>query len=280
MPMSEQKAPGDLQHAQLAFSHVVMFSGGLGSWAAAKLVAERHGTDNLTLLFADTKIEDEDLYRFLDEAAANVGGNLVRIADGRDPWQVFFDERFLGNSKVDPCSKILKRKLKDRWLEEHFDPANTTVCVGIDWSEIHRFETLRQRGADAGWTYQAPLCDPPYLSKREIAEWLDREGIKRPRLYGLGFTHNNCGGFCVKAGQAHFKRLLETMPERYAYHERKEQEIRALLGDVSILRDRSVKGGGRPLTLAEFRERCQSGQQCDLFDWGGCGCFAELEVVA
>ena len=52
--------------------HVVMFSGGAGSWAAAKRVAERHGTADLTLLFTDTLMEDEDLYRFLHEAAAAV----------------------------------------------------------------------------------------------------------------------------------------------------------------------------------------------------------------
>lgn len=32
-----------------------MYSSGVGSWAAAKRVAEKYGTDNLTLLFADTK---------------------------------------------------------------------------------------------------------------------------------------------------------------------------------------------------------------------------------
>jgi len=75
------------------YQHVVMFSGGAGSWATAKLVAERHGTDGLTLLFADTKIEDEDTYRFLHEAAANVGGELVVTAEGRTPWEVFKDRR-------------------------------------------------------------------------------------------------------------------------------------------------------------------------------------------
>ena len=34
--------------------HVVMFSGGLSSWAAAKRVAAEHGTDDLVLLFSDT----------------------------------------------------------------------------------------------------------------------------------------------------------------------------------------------------------------------------------
>ena len=45
--------------------HVVMFSGGIASWATAKRVAERHGTDALTLLFADTRIEDDDLFLLL-----------------------------------------------------------------------------------------------------------------------------------------------------------------------------------------------------------------------
>jgi 3'-phosphoadenosine 5'-phosphosulfate sulfotransferase (PAPS reductase)/FAD synthetase len=55
--------------------HVVFFSGGVGSWAAGKRIAAQYGTDGLTLLFTDTRIEDPDLYRFLDDAAANVGGD-------------------------------------------------------------------------------------------------------------------------------------------------------------------------------------------------------------
>lgn len=64
--------------------HVVQFSGGKGSWAAAKLVAQRYGTEHLTLLFADTLMEDWDLYRFIEEAAANVGGRYLRVAEGRE----------------------------------------------------------------------------------------------------------------------------------------------------------------------------------------------------
>ena len=63
-----------------------MYSGGLGSWATAKIVIERHGKENTTLLFADTLIEDEDLYRFLDEGAKYLGVEFTRIAEGRTPW--------------------------------------------------------------------------------------------------------------------------------------------------------------------------------------------------
>ena len=70
-------------------NHLVFFSGGLGSWAAAKRVALREDVEALTLLFADTQIEDEDLYRFLEDATANINhdadATLVKIEDGRAP---------------------------------------------------------------------------------------------------------------------------------------------------------------------------------------------------
>lgn len=260
--------------------HVVMFSGGIGSWAAAKRVAAQHGSADLTLLFSDTLMEDEDLYRFLDEGARNVGGELVCIADGRTPWQVFHDERFLGNSRIDPCSKILKRQMAARWLREHCDPATSTIYVGIDWSESHRFTRLRDRWAADGWRYEAPMCDAPYLTKRDMLAWLRAEGIRPPRLYEMGFEHNNCGGFCVKAGQGHFVRLLKAMPGRYTIHEERELAFRAeIRADATILTDRSGDGQRKPLTLRDLRLRVQGGGDVDLFDIGGCGCFVDEETV-
>lgn len=249
-----------------------MFSGGIGSWAAAKRVAAEHGTDNLTLLFTDTLIEDADTYRFLHDAAANVGGELVTIAEGRTPWEVFRDVRFLANSRVDPCSRVLKREMADKWLAENRDPSDTVVYVGIDWSEIHRFDRLAVRKRP--WIYQAPLCHPPFLTKDELHEWAEREGLRKQRLYTLGMPHANCGGGCVKMGQGGFARLLFADPCLYAEWEANEEALRTQLGDVSILRDRSG-GTSRPLTLRELRERVQGGGKVDLFDIGGCGCFVD-----
>ncbi len=268
---------------------IVQFSGGAGSWAAGKRAVERYGVDNVTLLFADTLIEDADLYRFLDEAAVNIGAELVKIADGRTPWQVFRDVKFIGNTRADPCSLILKRDLLRAWIETHGDPDETVVVLGIDWTEIHRLDRAQPRWEP--WQLWAPMCDEPYLDKVDVLGWLADEGIEPPRLYALGFPHNNCGGFCVKAGQAQFKLLLETMPDRYQQHEDEEEATRVHMGkDVSILRDRSKAGieewesdhGGTlthqqtktvPLTLKRFRERLGvDAADYDVEEWGGCGC--------
>ena len=253
--------------------HVVMFSGGVGSWAAARRVAERHGTDDLTLLFTDTKIEDEDTYRFLREAAENVGGTLVEIADGRTIWEVFSDKRFLGNTRVDLCSRILKRELADKWIKDNCEVGDTTCYVGIDWTEVHRYDRMAPRKLP--WIYEAPLCDPPYLDKHDIHEWAEREGLEKQRLYKLGMPHANCGGGCIKMGHGGFARLLNVWPSRFREWEDNEQKLRDQIGgDIAILKDRTG-GGSRPLTLRELRERIEGGQQPDLFDIGGCGCFLD-----
>ncbi len=245
--------------------HIVFFSGGIGSYWTAKRVAEKHGTDNLILLFTDTLIEDADLYRFLEEAAEDIGGELVWLKEGRDVWQIFFDERFLGNSRIDPCSKLLKRNMSKKYVKQ-FAPEDVVLYLGIDWTELHRHERAAKRWLP--YKLEAPLCEKPYLSKNEM---LGNCPIKVPRLYDLGFPHNNCGGFCIKAGQAHFKHLLHNLPEVYAYHENKEQEFREFIGrDVAILR-KMHKGVKSPLTLKQLR-----GEDCDnSFDWGGCGCFLD-----
>ena len=250
---------------------VGMFSGGLASWMASKRAAEKYGAANGTLLHAETGVEDADTYRYLPQAAANVGARLVRIADGRTIWQVFKDERFLGNSRVDPCSKILKRQMLDKWVDENCDPLDTVIVHGFDWSEGHRFQRMLDYGGK--WTREAPLLEPPYLSKPQLIEMSRAEGIEPPRLYTLGFQHNNCGGGCVKAGQAAFAHLLKTLPDRYQEWESNEQAMRDYLGkDVSILKDRTG-GTKKVLTLKEFRERKQAGIQHNLEDWGACGCF-------
>ena len=154
--------------------HVVMFSGGLGSWVTARRVAERHGTDNLFLVFADVggqhtsphAGEDEDTYRFINEAAANVGGTLVTLNEGRDVWQVFTDNRFLGNSRLANCSKFLKQQPARAWLDSNCDPDDTTVYVGIDWTETHRLPAIVN--AYQPYKAEAPLTEAPYLSREDM----------------------------------------------------------------------------------------------------------------
>jgi len=253
----------------------VMFSGGAASWYTAKRVRDtilNGDSSNMLLLFADTKTEDEDLYRFIKEAADDIGCSYLCLADGRDIWQIFNDVKFLGNSMIDPCSRILKRQLIKSWLYRNMHPDTTEIYIGMDYSEGQRFE--RAKNFWGKWRIHAPLLDKPYMDKNAMFAEMEQAGIDVPRLYEMGFPHNNCGGFCVKAGKSQFKLLWEKMPDRYAYHERKEQEIRKVLGEVTVVKE-SRKGVSTPITLRDLRLRWEKDMDKDedLFEWGGCACF-------
>jgi hypothetical protein len=250
-----------------------MFSAGSGSWAAAMRTIERHGKDDVELLFADAQIEDPDAYRFLDDAEKQLGVPLHRIADGRDIWEVFVDERFIGNSRVDPCSKILKRKLMDEWIKEKGKTCDVVMVFGLDWSERTRVEKHRARMAERGFACEYPMDDRPYVTKDEILDWMRSEGVEPPRLYGLGFGHNNCGGFCVKMGLGQARHLLFTLPDVYLRHEAAEAEAMARIGPTARPFLRSRKNGiTKGITMRKFREMLE--EQPFLFEdfaIGGCG---------
>ena len=108
-------------------THVVQYAGGIGSWAATQRVIAEYGTDNLVLLFADTRVEDPDLWRFVRDGTVHIGVEPTVVADGRTPFEVYRDQRFLGNSRLAPCSQILKQRPSRAWLQEHTDPADTVL---------------------------------------------------------------------------------------------------------------------------------------------------------
>lgn len=240
--------------------HVVQFSGGLGSFGSALWVAETYGTSNMTLLIADTKAEDPDLWRFADDTSRLLGVPLTKVADGRNPWELFADKRFLGNSRISPCTKYLKQIPCRKWMKIHAPVRDSVVYIGIEKTKHDRRRAPAIARNWKPWRVQFPLCGRwmPEVSKEESKAWLMAEarwyGIEPPRLYALGYEHNNCGGLCVKAGQAQWKRTLAVLPERFAEAERHEAGLREQLGDVTILRERH-KGVAYSLPLSRLRRR-------------------------
>jgi 3'-phosphoadenosine 5'-phosphosulfate sulfotransferase (PAPS reductase)/FAD synthetase len=249
---------------------VVSLSGGTGSFASACLAHEA-GLD-FRMVFADTLIEDEDLYRLLDDIEGSLGREIVRLQDGRTPWQVFHDRKFIGNSKTAHCSQILKRDVIRRWLDANEPDATLILGMGLD-------EPERMERAVRQWAPRkvASLLAMVGWSRQDAEDCYRRYGIKRPRLYGMGFLHNNCGGFCVRGGQGAFAHLLRHFPERFAWHEGQEAAaLAAIEGAKPILRDR-CGGSTKGMTMARFREIEAS--TADLFDWGACGCFSSGDAA-
>lgn len=256
--------------------HVVNFSGGVCSFWAAHRVVQRHGPTDVTLLFADTLIEDEELYEFNEQSVKVLGVPITRLCKGLTPWQLFRQQGLIGNSRFPICSVYLKREPLDEWRSANCLEMDTVLYVGFDWTENNRLDDLRRE--QPTWKIEAPMCEPPYWDKCKMFSECEALGIKIPRLYKLGFPHNNCGGRCVRAGITHFVHLYRVLPDKYLEWENEEQEtIKELTGRgispewCSVLKDR--RGGKtKSMTLLTLRQRIEAGDKFPAHDWGGCGC--------
>lgn len=255
--------------------HLVSLSGGIGSYFTLKRVIEKYGKEDVVPVFCDTLAEDGDLYRFIDDIEEKMNIKIVRLCNGETPTTLCFKEKFLFNSRVAQCSKKLKSKPFNDYLKENHDPDQVIIYMGIDFTEMHRCAAIERNYKP--YTVEFPMCSSPYIYKNEMLEMLVNDGIEIPRMYKLGFSHNNCGGRCYKAGIGHYKNLLEKDRNRYIEWENQEEALRQFIGkDVSMM-----KRKGKPFTLKELREIVDNEpQQLTLFecqDIGGCGCFVEEE---
>lgn len=333
---------------------IVMYGGGLTSYEAARRAIERYGHNRVEIWFADTRMEDDDLYRFNRDVEKILEHKIIVFDQGVDVWGIFYRERFLGNSRIDPCSKFLKRVPLRKELENRFPNSACVICRN-DWSKtdnqiikvqdldgstisegicenclendkqysnsvsklIQIIETEgnnssaarnklasvsgriercdedgnfvrvvlgmdniedcdRMHRAKAYWrpfVNWFPLAEPPFKNKTRIIEDIRKLGVQEPRLYAAGFAHNNCGGFCVKAGVGQMVHLWKTLPERYLEHEQKELEFQEFIGsDVTILTE-TRNGEKRNLSLQELRKRAEQGEEFRFNKGTACACL-------
>jgi hypothetical protein len=249
---------------------IVQFSTGIGSAEVLRRAVE--GPGEVIALTADTLVECPDNWRFAREVITWLGCRWVVLAEGHTPMGIGQKHRVVPNDRMAICSRILKRELLRNWIDANCDPATDVIALGFDWTEPHRIE--RARPLWQPFEVIAPLMDPPLMQKAELlTTWRGEYGIAPPALYAEGFAHANCGGACVRGGQAQWELLLRKRPDTYAKWEADEQVIRTMLGkDVSILRNRR-QGTSTPLSLRSFREQLE--RQPSLFDkdWGACACM-------
>jgi hypothetical protein len=267
--------------------HVVNLSGGACSFWAAHRVAERYGTADMVLLFADVLIEDPELYEFNDWTAGYFGVSVTRVSRELTPWQLFRQKGVIGHDRLPICSIMLKREPLWEWHAENLNPRNSLfgepdmIYVGLDWNESHRLEILRANQPE--WVIEAPMCEwEPVWDKCTMLKELKALGAPEQRSYREGFPHNNCGRRCVRAGISHFVKLFKTDAPAFLEWEREEAATIAELttrgtssADFTLLTDR--RGGIRKsMTLAQLRERIEAGDKTlPKYDWGGCGCGVE-----
>jgi hypothetical protein len=277
--------------------YLISFSGGLGSFWSAKKMVDQYGKNNVIALFIDVGWEDDDLYRFIHQTINVLDIKLIYVKAPYTPPELMKKENVIYNNRMANCTSILKMRLfksillnKDfKCLGEVFKlntlivkgieflgtltSINYNLVMGIDYTEAHRCQPIEKNYSKYGYTVLFPLVDDKNYHRKHIYDYLTKNCIEIPKMYKLGFSHNNCGGRCVKAGQGHFKKLLEKLPDRF-------NELLELEKSINNGKNTFLKKTKNNITSSYSMEALKQDiknrpKQIDLFDIGGCGCFLE-----
>ena len=269
-------------------NHIIFFSGGKASFKVAHWVKENHPNENILLLFTDTLFEDEDLYRFIYECSDKLKLPMLLLTQGKNPLDLMTDDNFLYNSRVANCSYKLKvvpakKYIKKGEYTETFEYYNEQYLLdkegirdnpklyfGIDYKEAHRMTAIIKN-------WKPYECVAPLMEEDISDNILEDYGIKQPRLYDMGFAHNNCKGRCIKGGQGHWLTLYKKDRESFNQMRDFELEMNVKINEYKGTEDVKysfMKKKGENYWLSELEEDNENRpEQIDIFDFGVCGCF-------
>lgn len=208
--------------------------------------------------------EHPDLYKSVAMAEQYFGKETIRLYQDMDPIDVFFKVGFWGNSRIDPCSRVLKREPLKKYIQENFDPETTVLVFGITGTEVRRIPSIERNWGLNGYKTYFPLRDIMWT----VDEWnqwvLDLTGFL-PEMYRQGYHHLNCKGACVNGGKAHWLLTLKEQPRTYkeweegeiAFQEEYARKHPEFTGEPYTMLKEVIDGVTHRLSLRELREREQ-----------------------
>jgi hypothetical protein len=191
--------------------HIIGFSGGAASAVAAKIVRDQHPGEEVILLFHDTRTEPADNDRFRADVAQYLDLPITDDSDGRDIWQVFDDEGFLGNHLMTPCSRHLKQERGNRFLMAN-QPC--VFYLGYTVEEWQRGQRTYARFASLGIDVRYPLIEEKITKEQCLDRVTKCWGLQLPEMYSWA-NHANCIP-CVKGGMAYWGCIAYFYPDIFS----------------------------------------------------------------
>lgn len=257
---------------------IASLGGGFTSSALMpRVLLEQYDKDQIHFINCVLPNEHPDMWRLFDAVEEELGIEITYIAyhpenkwqyvkkedrTNKDllytPFDIFFEVAFMGNSRNDPCSRMLKRETILNYVTHNFNPDDTEIAVGIHAEELERAVAIRRNWENNGWTIIFPIIENDHLTReQEIERMREWYGVSLD-LYEKNFEHNNCAGACVKAGQRQWAQLWYHYPEVYMEWENLESRWNDRFAEqygreYTILR--ITRNGKRHyISLREFRE--------------------------
>ena len=197
-------------------STVAWFSAGVSSFVAAYLAKPDR------IVYINVANQHPDSLRFVADAEKLLGRPIEVIGDWRfrqSVDEVIKRRRYINGPAGACCTTELKKRVRQEWERVNATPDMVYVW-GYDVEERKRAE---RTAASSEFGTSFPLIERG-LTKADCHGIAAELGIKRPAMYDLGYSNNNCIG-CVKGGKGYWNKIRQDFPDVFARRAQQEREI-------------------------------------------------------
>lgn len=198
---------------------VCWISAGVSSFIAGYL--ERDTIDKY--IYIDIDDQHQDSMRFIKDCEKVLGKPIEVL---KSPYgSVENAIRAFGHVRIvktnyAPCTSWLKKRVRKEWEYQHKD-YDITYVWGMDCNEKDRADRLRETMIE--FEHCFPLIERE-LTKQDAHGMCYELGIKRPKMYDMGYQNNNCIG-CVKGGMGYWNKIRVDFPQVFENRAKMEREI-------------------------------------------------------
>lgn len=194
---------------------VCWFSGGVSSFIACYLAK-----DVDKIIYTSVANQHPDTDRFLRDAERILGKiDIISSTRYQSVDDVIMKTRCINTPFGAPCTRFLKREVRKEW--EKSNPDHHIYVWGFDSSEEKRANRLVESMPD--YEHEFPLIEHG-ITKEEAHAICERLGIRRPKMYDMGYRNNNCVG-CVKGGMGYWNKIRVDFPEVFERRAKEERMI-------------------------------------------------------
>lgn len=173
------------------------------------------------IIYTHVANQHPDSLRFLADCEKLLGREITVLQSERykSVDDVIKKTRCINTPFGAPCTKALKRDVRKAWEDKH--PDHHIYVWGFDCTETARAGRLVKAMPD--YDHEFPLIEQG-ITKEEAHGIAWKLGLKRPVMYDLGYTNNNCVG-CPKGGMGYWNKIRVDFPDVFARRARQEREI-------------------------------------------------------
>lgn len=202
---------------------VAWLSAGVSSFIAAYLIKDEIDE----FYYIDIADQHPDSMRFIKDCEKLLGKE-IKTLQSEQYGSVEQAIRSFGYTRIARtgyafCTDYLKKRVRKEQFEYYHQNDEVTYVWGMDCKPHEQERAQRIIEAQPEFNHRFPLIEKN-LTKQDCHAMARRLGIKRPKMYDLGYQNNNCVG-CVKGGMGYWNKIRRDFPEVFESRAKMERDI-------------------------------------------------------